>query len=197
MFKKRYHKLSDEELMVQVMDHHSHPAIVELHSRYSQKLLGYFMKMLNKDLDLSQDFVQEIFLKILEKKHLYDPSKKFYTWLFTIASNMCKTSYRRVPFNRISNDGYELNQSIHLNENLADKENFKQLLHESIETLEFGQKTVFVLRYMEQFSLNEIAEIMEISTGTVKSRLFYATQKIAKQLSIYDPQYESNLFKLS
>jgi DNA-directed RNA polymerase specialized sigma24 family protein len=38
---------------------------------------------------------------------------------------------------------------------------------------------------------------MEISTGTVKSRLFYATQKIAKQLSIYDPQYESNLFKLS
>ena len=197
MFKKRYHKLSDEELMVQVMDHHSHPAIVELHSRYSQKLLGYFMKMLNKDLDLSQDFVQEIFLKILEKKHLYDPSKKFYTWLFTIASNMCKTSYRRVPFNRISDDGYELNQSIHLNENLADKENFKQLLHESIETLEFGQKTVFVLRYMEQFSLNEIAEIMEISTGTVKSRLFYATQKIAKQLSIYDPQYESNIFKLS
>ncbi len=197
MFKKRYHKLSDEELMVQVMDHHSHPAIVELHSRYSQKLLGYFMKMLNKDLDLSQDFVQEIFLKILEKKHLYDPSKKFYTWLFTIASNMCKTSYRRVPFSRISDDGYELNQSIHLNENLADKENFKQLLHESIETLEFGQKTVFVLRYMEQFSLNEIAEIMEISTGTVKSRLFYATQKIAKQLSIYDPQYESNLFKLS
>ena len=197
MFKKRYHKLSDEELMVQVMDHHSHPAIVELHSRYSQKLLGYFMKMLNKDLELSQDFVQEIFLKILEKKHLYDPSKKFYTWLFTIASNMCKTSYRRVPFNRISDDGYELNQSIHLNENLADKENFKQLLHESIETLEFGQKTVFVLRYMEQFSLNEIAEIMEISTGTVKSRLFYATQKIAKQLSIYDPQYESNLFKLS
>lgn len=197
MFKKRYHKLSDEELMVQVMDHHSHPAIVELHSRYSQKLLGYFMKMLNKDLDLSQDFVQEIFLKILEKKHLYDPSKKFYTWLFTIASNMCKTSFRKVPFSRISDDGYELNQSIHLNENLADKENFKQLLHESIETLEFGQKTVFVLRYMEQFSLNEIAEIMEISTGTVKSRLFYATQKIAKQLSIYDPQYESNLFKLS
>ena len=197
MFKKRYHKLSDEELMVQVMDHHSHPAIVELHSRYSQKLLGYFMKMLNKDLDLSQDFVQEIFLKILEKKHLYDPSKKFYTWLFTIASNMCKTSYRRVPFNRISDDGYELNQSIHLNENLADKENFKQLLHGSIETLEFGQKTVFVLRYMEQFSLNEIAEIMDISTGTVKSRLFYATQKIAKQLSIYNPQYESNLFKLS
>ena len=90
-----------------------------------------------------------------------------------------------------------MNQTIHLNENLADKENFKQLLHESIETLEYGQKTVFVLRYMEQFSLNEIAEIMDISTGTVKSRLFYATQKIAKQLSIYDPQYESNLFKLS
>ena len=183
--------------MVQVMDHYSHAAIMELHRRYSQKLLGYFIKMLQKDVDLAQDFVQEIFLRILEKKHLFDPEKKFYTWLFTIASNMCKTSYRRTPINSLSNDGYELNRFSNLADDLAEKAHFKQLLDKSIESLDHGQKTVFVLRYMEHFSLQEIADIMETSLGTVKSRLFYATQKIAQQLKEFDPRYESQLFKLN
>ncbi len=183
--------------MVQVMDHHSHAAIMELHRRYSQKLLGYFIKMLQKDVDLAQDFVQEIFLRILEKKHLFDPEKKFYTWLFTIASNMCKTVYRRAPINSLSNDGYELNRFSNLADDLAEKAHFKQLLDKSIEALDHGQKTVFVLRNMEHFSLQEIADIMETSLGTVKSRLFYATQKIALQLKEFDPRYESQLFKLN
>mgnify|MGYP001596748767 CR=1 FL=1 len=87
---------SDEELMVQVMDHHSsfsakqaEAALVELHHRYSKKLLGYFIKMLHKDVDLAQDFVQDIFLKLMEKKHLFDPNKKFYSWIFTIALTRC------------------------------------------------------------------------------------------------------------
>ncbi|MEN9302249.1 MAG: hypothetical protein RL264_678 [Bacteroidota bacterium] len=184
-------------MMVQVMDHHSHAAIMELHRRYSQKLLGYFIKMLQKDVDLAQDFVQEIFLRILEKKHLFDREKKFYTWLFTIASNMCKTAYRRAPINSLSNDGYELNRFSGLTDDLAEKAHFKQLLDKSIEALDYGQKTVFVLRYMEHFSLQEIADIMETSLGTVKSRLFYATQKIAQQLKEFDPRYESQLFKLN
>lgn len=197
MFQNKLHKKTDEELMVQVMDHHSHAAIMELHRRYSQKLLGYFIKMLQKDVDLAQDFVQEIFLRILEKKHLFDREKKFYTWLFTIASNMCKTAYRRAPINSLSNDGYELNRFSDLADDLAEKAHFKQLLDKSIEALDYGQKTVFVLRYMEHFSLQEIADIMETSLGTVKSRLFYATQKIAQQLKEFDPRYESQLFKLN
>jgi RNA polymerase sigma-70 factor (ECF subfamily) len=197
LFQNKLYKKTDEELMVQVMDHHSHAAIMELHRRYSQKLLGYFIKMLQKDVDLAQDFVQEIFLRILEKKHLFDREKKFYTWLFTIASNMCKTAYRRAPINSLSNDGYELNRFSGLTDDLAEKAHFKQLLDKSIEALDYGQKTVFVLRYMEHFSLQEIADIMETSLGTVKSRLFYATQKIAQQLKEFDPRYESQLFKLN
>lgn len=197
MFPKNLVSKTDEELMVQVMDHHSHAAIMELHRRYSQKLLGYFIKMLQKDVDLAQDFVQEIFLRILEKKHLFDPEKKFYTWLFTIASNMCKTAYRQAPINSLSNDEFELNRFSNLADDLAGKAHFKLLLDKSIDSLEHGQKTVFVLRYMEHFSLQEIADVMETSIGTVKSRLFYATQKIAQQLKEFDPRFETQLFKLN
>ena len=194
---KGHKKYSDEELMVLVQDHHSHLAITELHTRYSVRLLGYFIKMLNKDVLLAQDFVQELFLKILEKKHLFDPDKKFYTWVFTVASNMCKTAYRQtgrsVPFETDKHD--QLRSQ--LAENLAEKELFLEALQESIHQLEEHHKQVFVLRFLEHFSLLEVADITEVSVGTVKSRLFYATQKVAAQLHAFDPRFESTLFKLS
>ena len=191
------YKHTDEELMVQIMDHHSEWAIVELHQRYSSRLLGYFIKMLNRDVDLAQDFVQDLFLKILEKKHTFDPSKKFYTWAFTIASNMCKTSYRHSGRNMTYNTIKHEHISVHYGENIAEKELFKKALELTISQLEDHHKQAFILRYLEQFSLNEIAEIAETSLGTVKSRLFYATKKVTQQLEAFDPSFESHLFKLT
>jgi RNA polymerase sigma-70 factor (ECF subfamily) len=60
-------KYSDEELMQDIISRHSHPAITELHRRYSPKLMGYFYNMLHKQEEIAQDFVQDLFLKILEK----------------------------------------------------------------------------------------------------------------------------------
>jgi RNA polymerase sigma-70 factor (ECF subfamily) len=54
---------------------------------------------------------------------------------------------------------------------------------------------VFVLRHIEHFSLQEIADITEVSLGTVKSRLFYATQKMATQMKVYQPTGIDQLFK--
>ena len=185
-------KLSDEELMREVIAHHSHPAITELHRRYSPKLMGYFYKMLNKQEEIAQDFVQDLFLKILEKKHQFDTDKRFYTWVFTIACNMCKTSYRNQYIVSYEDTLTELG---HITEDLAEKERFHAHLEKSMSNLEHTHKTVFVLRHMEHFSLQEIADITEVSLGTVKSRLFYATQKMAEQLKIYEPAGLDQLFK--
>ncbi len=175
--------------------HHAHTALVELHRRYSKKLLGYFYRMLNKDEARAQDFVQDIFLKLMEKQQLFDPGKKFYTWIFTIAANMCKTAYR-VPYSQpIPDDGYGLDCA-RPDDNLAEKEYFRLLFEKSLDKLEDFHKSTFVLRYMEHFSLREIAEISGVSLGTVKSRLFYATRKMAEELKEYNPKYETNLFKL-
>lgn len=185
---------TDEELMAEVIRHHSSVAITELHRRYSKRLLGYFIKMLQRDAETANDFVQEIFLRILEKKHLYDPSKPFYTWVFTIASNMCKTAYRRAPMVALTeiHSGHRQEMA----EDFAEKAHFQQRMKESLALLEHHHRTAFVLRYMEQFSLNEIAEISEVSLGTVKSRLFYATQKMTQMLKDFDPTYETTFFKL-
>ena len=191
---KQIQLYTDEELMAEVIRHHSSAAITELHRRYSKRLLGYFIKMLQRDPESANDFVQEIFLRILEKKHLYNPSKPFYTWLFTIASNMCKTAYRRTPMVALTEAHTNHRQTTA--DDLAEKALFHACMKESLALLEHHHRTVFVLRYMEQFSLNEIAEITESSLGTVKSRLFYATQKMTQHLRDFDPTYESSYFKL-
>lgn len=193
---QQHKQLSDEGLMAQITSHQSHPALVELHRRYSQKLLGYFIKMLQRDAHLAQDFVQELFLKIWEKNHLFDPSKKCYTWIFTIASNMCKTHYRN-QFRLVNEDMEKpIIQQADFQENRSDKAQFQLLLKMGIDALDVPHRTVFVLRYLEQFSLQEIAEITETPVGTVKSRLFYATRKMSDYLKTFNPKHETDLFKL-
>ena len=133
-------------------------------------------------------------LKLLEKKHLFDPEKKFYSWIFAIASNMCKTAYRHHG-KTVSLHTQVIERGV-LSENELEKSLFLKALENSIDNLEHHHKSVFILRYLEHFSLNEIAEITESSLGTVKSRLFYATRKITEELKPYDPSFETTLFKL-
>ena len=151
--------------------------------------------MFNKDEELAHDCVQEIFLKIMEKKHKFDTQKKFYTWLFTIARNMSFTLMRNQRLERYA-DQADIQVGFHYEENRVDKNLFVAKLEASIQRLEPHMKATFILRYMEHFSLQEISEITEVSLGTVKSRLFYATRKMASELKDFDPKQQANIFNL-
>ena len=197
LLRKDISKLSDEALMQMLGAGRSNEALTELHARYSKKVLGFFIRMFQGDKDKAQDFVQDLFLRILEKHHLFNPEKKFYTWMFTIASNMSKTSFRKIPDVRISEDDYELNEHVQWNENGLDKHVFKEVLREAIENLEDHHRLSFVLRYIQELSIKDIAEITDTSEGTVKSRLFYATKKIAKELEEFKPSQGGAIFKMN
>jgi RNA polymerase sigma-70 factor (ECF subfamily) len=185
---------TDEELMALLKGHQSHLALAELHKRYAQKLLGFCIKMTNRDVALSQDIVQDVFLRILEKNHLFDPTKKFNTWVFTITSNLCKTSFRsQYRTTSLQKD----HEGIAFSDNQVEKNEFLQALEKSINNLDEFQKETYILRFMEQCSLQEIAEITNTNLGTVKSRLFYAGKKIATELESFDPKFETEIFKLS
>lgn len=197
LFQTNISKLSDEALMSRLIKSDDNKALTELYARYSKKLLGFFIKMFKGDVDKSQDFLQDIFVRIIEKKHLFDTDKKFYSWVFTIASNMCKTEFRKPYLVSISNDVIEHENLSISDDNLSDKKSFKVLLKKKVHALDYNHKVVFILRFNEKFSLKEIADITETSVGTVKSRLFYATKKITKELQEYNPKNDTNLFKIN
>lgn len=197
LFHKNIKSLSDEALVALLSTNRCNEALTELHARYCKKVLGFFMRMFKGDIDKSQDFVQDLFIRILDKHYQFNPEKKFYTWMFTIASNMCKTSFRKVSDISLSQVEHEVNQQHTWSDNLLDKKAFRRALKQSIECLEEHHRLTFVLRYMEELSIKDIAEITATSEGTVKSRLFYATKKIAKYLHEYNPSNEELVFKMN
>lgn len=190
LFGKNYAAFSDKELMQLITEKLSENAFNELYQRYSQKMLWFFYKMLNNDEPSAQDFLHDLFLKIIEKPELFDTNKKFSSWIFSVAHNMCKNEYRNQSTRKTIVK--ELNPEIILDEsfstmNKIDRNTFNQMLNEELAELDEEHRTTFLLRYEEELSIKKIGEILECAEGTVKSRLFYTTKKLASKLKIFQP----------
>jgi RNA polymerase sigma-70 factor (ECF subfamily) len=180
----------DEQLMAAIQAGDS-GALESLYNRYSRRLLIYFYRMLGAE-EKAQDFLQDIFLKLTEHPHTFDTSRTFSKWIFSIAANMCKNEYRSLEVRRThQNNGMEsmvspFDAESRIEERL-DQEEFKiRLLHE-VQNLDADQRNTFLLRFQENFSIKEIAQILNCSEGTVKSRLFYITRRLAIKLKNFDP----------
>lgn len=188
-FKKKYNQSSDEALM-QWMCKGDSKAFDELYGRYYEKMYYYFFRMLYQDGNKAQDFTQDLFIKLIEKPHLFDSDRKFSTWFYTIASNMCKNEYRKqqIPFFNIDDYQDSLpNEDIPITLEL-DQKLFQKHLKESIEKLKPAHKNSFILRYQEYLSIKEISEIEGVPEGTIKSRLHHALQFLADELAVFNPQ---------
>jgi RNA polymerase sigma-70 factor (ECF subfamily) len=112
---------------------------------------------------------------------------------------MCKTEFRKLNTNALPSDS-DLHQYKNLicePDSSLEIKAFKTDLWQQIHKLSHDHKVVFILRYHQQFSMKEIAAITESNIGTVKSRLFYATQNITKALKTYQPENDSAQFKMN
>src|SRR3984957_12835960 len=94
-----YTNMADTELMFHLQRGET-LAFDELYKRYSKPLLGYFVRMLNYDKPKAQDALHDLFMKVIEKPHLFDTSKPFRTWIYTIAYNNCKNQYKHTEIVR-------------------------------------------------------------------------------------------------
>jgi RNA polymerase sigma factor (sigma-70 family) len=189
--RENYTELNDELLMAKVADGES-AAFSELYDRYSSPLINYFYRMLWRDREKAEDFMQELFTKLINKPHLYNPERKFKTWLYSIANNMCKNEYRRMEVRKNTSNGLDERSDIKdnnvLSDRIVDRTIFNDKLNEELLELSESHRSVFELRYREDLSIKEIAEIMECSEGTIKSRLFYRIKKLSEKLKAFNPK---------
>jgi len=196
IFKNRYKNLTDEKLMMQIQKGDV-SAFNELYDRYSQNLLFFFCRMLGGDQDKAQDFLQDIFLRIVEKPGLFRLEGNFSAWIFACAHNLCKNEYRRLEKRKVVENQSDMNavsvgfqsDNPQIEKNI-DQKDFKDKLFVELEKFDRGHKSVFLLRYQHNFTIKEISKILGCPEGTVKSRLFYTTKKLADKLKAYDPHKE-------
>ena len=186
---------SDEELLISIANGNG-DSFNELYSRYKDRLLYFFYRMLFQDKEVAKDFTQEIFIKIIQKPLLFDPKMKFSTWIFSVANNMCKNEYRRrnVRKNTINNENPDIfTAEEYLSTN---HESIIKLIFYQLNTFDDSHKSAFLLKYREGFSIDEISKILELPKGTIKSRLFYTRKKIQENIKDQYPEIidEYNLY---
>jgi len=186
--KTRFVDYSDEYLMLAIQQGEK-LAFNELYTRYSDKLYGYILKMLWYNEVRAQDLLQDLFAKIITQPGLFDTERTFKTWVYTIASNLCKNEFKRNEVRKGTVNGVEQFYSLSSDSNVekeVHERQFRDALTEALMKLDTKHRQVFVLKHMDGLSIKEIAEITEANEGTVKSRLFYAIKKLADTLHMFE-----------
>ncbi len=176
---------TDEELMRWVQ-RGDQKALTELYNRYGKKLVRYFHRMLWRDAEKAQDFLHDLFVKVIEKPGHFNADRKFSTWIYSAAFNMCKNEYRR----------QSIRKNVHNEMNLVTESNpaasldgkaFLQNLDSILNQSDESDRSLFVLRYELDMPLSQIAEIFDCPEGTIKSRIFYLKRKLALDLQAFNP----------
>jgi RNA polymerase sigma-70 factor (ECF subfamily) len=178
-------KLSDEALMEKASQG-SERALEVIYHRYSQPLLRYFYRLLWQDKPKAEDFLHDLFIRILDNRTAFDSSRKFSTWLYSIAHNMCKNEYRRQAFRKQANSLIVISDHTHESvSNHLDQLAFQQKLDQVLCEEDEDVRAMFSLRFELEMDVSEIARVLQCPEGTVKSRLFYLKKRLASRLQQY------------
>ena len=148
-----------------------------LFQRYRLPLYVYIFELV-RDEQTSLDLVQETFLKAFRHLRSLRDDEKFGGWLFRIAHQKCIQQWRR----RDREVEPELPETDDSPVELLIREEQEEEFMKLLEKLPVAQRSAIVLHYIEDFSLEEIAQITGTNTGTVKSRLYYAKRALRKLL---------------
>lgn len=167
---------TDEVLMDRWQSQSDQKAFASLYKRHFNAIKKYLF-WLSNDLEKSKDITQDIFIKLYEKPGLFTTSKPFKPWVFTVAKNQWKNEIRHKV---TQSKHYEILAQFIKDDPVVSENNLDRLqgLNKAISTLSDVHKEVFILKYINNFSIQEISEICNCTEGTVKSRLFYALQNI-------------------
>ncbi len=166
-------------------------AFSELYHRYKDRMYYYFYRMLGNSAEQANDFLQELFMKLIEKPESYNPKFPFQTWFYSVANNMCKNEYRKREVRQeYQETEYGEPQLDFIDDNAIEPEQVVGKIFDTLEELGEEHRSAFLLRYREGFSIKDVAEILELPEGTVKSRLFYAKKILAEKLNYLKDEVE-------
>jgi RNA polymerase sigma-70 factor (ECF subfamily) len=148
-------------------------------TRYMQRAYYIALGFVHNPQD-ALDISQEAFIKAFRKIKKFDSNKPFFPWFYQLLKNLCldylKGSQRReeVPLN-----------GVRILKTEKDDREMKEVLWKGIEDLSLEQKEVILLRYFQQYSYREIADILEKPMGTVMSSLYNAKLRLKKIIGRY------------
>jgi len=175
-------------LLIEKIKNGDREAFVTMTRLYQRKVFALAYSFFRNKED-ALDIVQETFLRVYQKIEQFKKGRNFQNWLLQITKNLCIDFYRK----RQNKDHY-LNEGMDISElNVRDPQaeethnasDINRILSNCIKRLSEKQRMVFVMKQYNQLEYSEIAQILNVATGTVKSLHFKATQNLRTLASPY------------
>ncbi|WP_318616103.1 RNA polymerase sigma factor SigW [Sporosarcina sp. YIM B06819] len=167
-------------------------AFEEIVTLFQHRLYQVCYRMLGNAQE-AEDIAQEAFVRAYTNIHTYDQNRKFSTWLFRIATNLCIDRIRKkkpdyyldaeVPGTEGLNMYSQIASPGELPEEQVEKMEMQERIHYEIGRLPDKYRSVIILRYIEELPLQEIGDILNLPLGTVKTRVHRGREALRKQMS--------------
>lgn len=172
---------SDEILAQRALSGDS-DAFMILVERYQNTIFHVALRMLGDSHD-AEDLTQEVFLRCYQSLGRYDPARPFFSWIYRIAVNCCLTARKRPTASALDE---QLVAALATEEPSPEQHVMRDETQALVQTL-LGllpeqDRSIIALRYDAELSYDQIAQILRLPLGTVKTRLFRARQRLADLL---------------
>ena len=159
----------------------------ELYDKYASGMMVVCLRYSKSTLE-AEDILQDTWIKVMRKIHQYDPSRPFFSWLTRIAVNGCRDYWRREQRRKVwkqsslckKNTDSKLEETF-IQDDLKVKEN-QAMISRALMKISHKLREVVVLKFFNGMTYEEIAQVLDVPAGTVKSRLHYALSKLRDQL---------------
>jgi len=174
-----------EEKFVEDLKKNNPDSFKKLYEEYAPKIYGVLINYVNHD--EIEDALQEVFLRIIKGINGFKGRSKLSTWIYRIAVNVGKNYTRKYQRSKETSVDFEDETDQNHNIQAISNTNVKnevleeldyQMILNIMEKLNEEERLLIKLRDIDGMSYNEIAEIMEIPLGTVKSKLHYTRKKL-------------------
>lgn len=176
--------VTDQALIARVVAYQDQHAFAQLVLRYQSQLRLWARRLCNGDVHLADDLAQETFIKVYAALPAFRADAKFSTWLYRIAFNTAANRWRAKKIDWCSLDDHEEAAAEHCE---AHEFAVKKDVESAIAQLSGAQQLAIRLSFEEGFSHDEVADIMGLPLGTIKTHIARGKQKLQTLVSSWNP----------
>ena len=170
---------TDEELVRLFIITQRNPYFEELYERYSGKVYRKCLSFV-KDQAKAEDFTHDIFLKLIFKLGSYNENARFSTWLYSITYNYCMDQLRinKKRAEVYADENLEVPDDTDLNTMFEESDVETKRLKRAVERLTAEEKSILMMKYQDDLSIREIADVFQITESATKMRLLRSREKL-------------------
>ena len=153
-------------------------AFTELYRRLQRPLFGFLVKLV-REREMAEELVNEALLDVWRQAGRFEGKSSASTWIYSIAHHKAVSRLRRIREYALDEEAAEkIEDDAPLADMRLEEDEMARLLKVTIGKLSFDHREVIQLAYYQEFSVQEIAEVLDLPENTVKTRMFYARQRL-------------------